>query len=225
MTSPDDELTRLRERLWPNHNFGPMAFIEIAEFVETERQCDAEIIRGLREENGRLTRVLERAEKDRDRAEDSSIKNGWSAATAEARAEAAEAKLAERGEAVVALIKALERVRDHPESVNTSRHSYGVGYAFHSVQGIAKTALKQHAAALTAPPAAISEGWMKMETAPKDGTQVLLHKQVEPQTYVAAWVPSETMGPVWCTPDAHVIFGASHWRPLPAPPNGGEGER
>lgn len=58
--------------------------------------------------------------------------------------------------------------------------------------------------------------WRGMESAPKDGTEVLLHK--EGRRYVARWIHSEAMGPVWATPDGHVIFRATEWTTLPTPP-------
>lgn len=60
--------------------------------------------------------------------------------------------------------------------------------------------------------------WKPISTAPKDGARVLVYKAATKETYVVAHVHSEVMGPVWATPDAHVIFGATHWMPLPEPP-------
>jgi hypothetical protein len=66
--------------------------------------------------------------------------------------------------------------------------------------------------------------WQTIESAPKDGTQVLLWRET---VYSARWLHSEVMGPVWATPDGHVIFRATHWMPLPTPPHsttgGGDG--
>ncbi len=59
-------------------------------------------------------------------------------------------------------------------------------------------------------------GWQPIETAPKDGTSVLLLKDCN--VHVARWIQSEAMGPVWCTPDSHVIFRATMWHELPEPP-------
>lgn len=66
-------------------------------------------------------------------------------------------------------------------------------------------------------------GWQTIDTAPKDGTAVLLWRD---QVYPVRWTHSEVMGPVWATPDGHVIFNATHWMPSPGgpeTPNRGEG--
>lgn len=59
--------------------------------------------------------------------------------------------------------------------------------------------------------------WQPIETAPRDGTEVLLFQ--EGQRNVARWIQS-AVGPVWCTPDAHALYRPSHWQPLPKPPEG-----
>ena len=57
----------------------------------------------------------------------------------------------------------------------------------------------------------IGENWC-----PPFGTEALLYKAGH--VYSARWVHSEVMGPVWATPDGHVILRASHHMPLPPPP-------
>ena len=58
--------------------------------------------------------------------------------------------------------------------------------------------------------------WQLIETAPKDGTPVLLF--YTGLMYVAQWVPESEFGPVWCSVDATMILNPSHWMPLPEPP-------
>ena len=57
--------------------------------------------------------------------------------------------------------------------------------------------------------------WSFIDTAPWDGTPVLLYRDGE--YFTAARVSGEH-GPGWCTPDGFQIFRATHWMPLPKPP-------
>jgi hypothetical protein len=59
--------------------------------------------------------------------------------------------------------------------------------------------------------------WQPIDTAPWGGPPVLLWKGNTQEHYVAARLSGEH-GPGWCTPDGYEIFGASHWMPLPDPP-------
>lgn len=59
--------------------------------------------------------------------------------------------------------------------------------------------------------------WQPIETAPRNGTPVLLWKASTREHYVAAKLNSAN-GPGWCTPDGFEIFRATHWQPLPEPP-------
>lgn len=58
--------------------------------------------------------------------------------------------------------------------------------------------------------------WQPIETAPKDGKPVLLWKEPTKEHYVAAFIRGDHPG--WCTPDGFEIFRATHWMPLPHPP-------
>lgn len=58
--------------------------------------------------------------------------------------------------------------------------------------------------------------WTGEPNANKLGEKVLLFK--DGVVYSARWVDSDVMGPVWATPDGHVIFRATHWMPQPEPP-------
>lgn len=87
--------------------------------------------------------------------------------------------------------------------------------------------LSEHLAALL-PPA--SDGWRGMDSAPKDGTCVLLwgvhedeweEAQDEPrQPEYRPWPAYVSIQKsIWWIPDGmRQVFGATHWRPLPAPP-------
>lgn len=78
--------------------------------------------------------------------------------------------------------------------------------------------------------------WRPIESAPKDGSWVLLYKPIDPTTYaydaplfhvyVATWEPiGYYCKPQWAYgPNADDygfrtgVYGATHWQPLPAPP-------
>lgn len=59
--------------------------------------------------------------------------------------------------------------------------------------------------------------WQPIETAPLDGTEILIARGNE--RYVAAWLDSDEIGPVWTTPDCTVVFRPDLWMPLEAVPN------
>jgi hypothetical protein len=78
-------------------------------------------------------------------------------------------------------------------------------------------------AALAAAGHVIEQGWQPIGTAPKDGTQVLVYARVlhpekwgiylDPKICAASYHPDAG----WCVCEAR---DATHWRPLPAPPEG-----
>lgn len=70
----------------------------------------------------------------------------------------------------------------------------------------------------TPEPAETGSGWQPIETAPTDGTEVLLciAGEHEPHLYHAEWRDDQ-----WCiewTDGTNPIYGATHWQPLPDPP-------
>ena len=85
-----------------------------------------------------------------------------------------------------------------------------------------------------APPTAQAEGWRPIETAPKDGTYLLLWEQYSTNPFVGCWAFG-----VWAVSHEHVDAeggwdGANvvdsisqeritHWMPLPLPPTSAEG--
>jgi len=95
---------------------------------------------------------------------------------------------------------------------------------------------EQHAALAAPQPNAAADGWMPIETAPKDGTEIDLFSRHGHREAGAAWgLPPHECGemgrycdsewhdyePGWVTdfwgepqPDSEF----THWRPLPAPP-------
>jgi hypothetical protein len=79
-------------------------------------------------------------------------------------------------------------------------------------------------AAVTAYFAEAGDGWMPIETAPKDGTRVLLMlRGPKPPEMIARWTQawtSEDDDPLeWINDEENAIYGtATHWHPLPAPP-------
>lgn len=74
--------------------------------------------------------------------------------------------------------------------------------------------------------------WQPIETAPRDGTWVLVYepREYEPRVHVAHWgTPEWHGGPsTWVTmalgpnPDTYNADDASHWMPLPPPPSDAE---
>jgi len=84
--------------------------------------------------------------------------------------------------------------------------------------------------------------WQDINTAPKDGTAVLVMRNDWPgtasgfaeecnghNTYVAAWWADDEVGGAWiCYMDRmsepRCPIEPTHWMPLPPPPNTGKGE-
>ena len=64
--------------------------------------------------------------------------------------------------------------------------------------------------------AAQAAEWQPIESAPRTGNPVLLWKEATKEHYVAAWIYGDHPG--WCTPDGFEIYRATHWMPLPPPP-------
>lgn len=60
--------------------------------------------------------------------------------------------------------------------------------------------------------------WLPIESAPKDGTKVLVFKKFktfgDSMVLAAYWVDGEWMG-TW---DGTEVRGFTHWQPLPEPP-------
>lgn len=124
----------------------------------------------------------------------------------------------------------LSRLRATPEAVSPSDPS--VILAGIKQFGLASDGsdLRDLEAAIDRLRAGEQEGWRTIETAPKDGTRILLHGRVhlpsidagEESTVVAYWANINAGGWVW--------YGAlstiwTHWMPLPAAPSGQGGDR
>lgn len=61
--------------------------------------------------------------------------------------------------------------------------------------------------------------WQPIETAPKDGTRILVYGKTWPEIAVAEWRPTCILPEAWvlhpyCESDAE----PSHWMPLPSSP-------
>ena len=71
--------------------------------------------------------------------------------------------------------------------------------------------------------------WQPIETAPKDGTPVLLWP-FAPQDFWAGYAPQEVclgfnaLDEGWFNPEQRCAFEPTHWMPLPAPPHEGDKE-
>ena len=71
--------------------------------------------------------------------------------------------------------------------------------------------------------------WQPIETAPKDGTWILVYEphNYEPEVHIVRWAESDGWpnGKTWLTeeygggPDGHSATDATHWMPLPDAPN------
>jgi len=71
-------------------------------------------------------------------------------------------------------------------------------------------------------------GWQPIETAPKDGTQVLLHLS-DGQATVAEYVMATDGFAGWEVAHTergaiYLMIRATHWMPLPEPPTSGAGD-
>jgi hypothetical protein len=74
--------------------------------------------------------------------------------------------------------------------------------------------------------------WRTIESAPRDGTWILVYEPAncEPRCHVVRWGIPEWDGgdQTWVTialgpnPDTYEPDDATHWMPLPKPPNDGE---
>jgi hypothetical protein len=71
--------------------------------------------------------------------------------------------------------------------------------------------------------------WQPIETAPKDGTRVLLYIDEDEGPCIGKWDIDFWQKPNWCMEAGDYWSGATHWQPLPAPPPSrpttNEGER
>jgi len=73
--------------------------------------------------------------------------------------------------------------------------------------------IEEAAAALAASPAPTLAQWQPIETAPKDGTHVLLYREDWADDIAAGWYSHD-----WMQSNGTWFLGATHWMPLPDPP-------
>lgn len=83
--------------------------------------------------------------------------------------------------------------------------------------------------------------WQPIETAPKNGTVVLIYRKIEAEYAAEGWAEGSKPGEMlcvwearWCEPDfsegywadpgdmGRVMDDPTHWMPLPSPPSIGE---
>lgn len=62
-----------------------------------------------------------------------------------------------------------------------------------------------------------AQGWRPIETAPKDGSPVLLFSTSEGQD-VGSWEVTYDAGHEWMDAQGYSIYDVTHWQPLPPPP-------
>lgn len=68
--------------------------------------------------------------------------------------------------------------------------------------------------------------WQPIETAPKDGNEILVFYQTRKKVVIAYWEPqsyNKKPRPYWAAIGSHWIesdrkYPPTHWMPLPAPP-------
>jgi hypothetical protein len=94
--------------------------------------------------------------------------------------------------------------------------------------GVVRTAvwsLPDVSAALRTAGLAIEQDWQPIETAPRDGTAVLcwpfnysslFEGKAEPEIVIGFFSENDW----WCESNVSKTFDPTHWRPLPAPPEG-----
>jgi hypothetical protein len=63
-----------------------------------------------------------------------------------------------------------------------------------------------------------AQGWRAIETAPLDGSDVLLFSTIEGQD-VGRWEVTYAAGHEWMDAQGYSIYGVTHWMPLPPPPD------
>lgn len=73
--------------------------------------------------------------------------------------------------------------------------------------------------------ATLVSGWRSMDSAPRDGTRVLLwYEELEPHTIQGQWDADFGWVDVWNNDKIEGDSGSiwpTHWQPLPSPPGGG----
>ncbi len=64
--------------------------------------------------------------------------------------------------------------------------------------------------------------WHPIETAPTDGTAVILWSPAELEAVHAWWLPGDGRAytPCWAAFGSRLVVNPTHWMPLPAPPSG-----
>lgn len=62
--------------------------------------------------------------------------------------------------------------------------------------------------------------WQPIETAPKDGTEILTYRKAGCQAVAAWFSQADTYAghPGWCVTDGMGLLDITHWMPLPSPP-------
>ena len=98
------------------------------------------------------------------------------------------------------LIERLEEVAENLGKYGTGRSGITDVGARHYSQ-VVKEAISHLKQSQWTPIEDIPEEW-------KDGRAILLIKNGE--IYAVRWILESAYGPVWATPDGHVIFGATH---------------
>jgi hypothetical protein len=103
-------------------------------------------------------------------------------------------------------IAARKIVRDHIHTVLDFGRRAGVYWLMDGIDDIVDAALE----------AAARARWQPIETAPKDGTQILIY-DFEVGFRVAEWMPIVFGGPKGHWYSGGNIYVPAHWQPLPSP--------
>ena len=112
-----------------------------------------------------------------------------------------------------ALTKRLEDDLDELDRWRKSHHEEGSDY--NPDYCAARDALKEHLK--------YCQEWKPIDTAPKDGTEILLYWAREARRNgVGSIVICAWDGEDWVDEDGYSFWDPTHWMPLPTPPNEGE---
>ncbi len=95
-------------------------------------------------------------------------------------------------------------------------HAHLSGASTSMRPGIADPELAEVRARLALP------AWHPIETAPTDGTAVILWSPAELEAVHAWWLPGDGRAytPCWAAFGSRLVVNPTHWMPLPAPPSG-----
>ncbi|UQS95251.1 hypothetical protein Pam5_35 [Pseudanabaena phage Pam5] len=117
-----------------------------------------------------------------------------------------------------AAVVSLSDCETHPVADCSCNHTCRMGYEQEAIAAHIARLDPQTVAALLARLDKAEAGWQPIETAPKDGTRVLVYSGQESVQCASWWRDGDSGWAEWCSPDGYTIFDTTHWRPLPPNP-------